>query len=55
MKAAHGSTALLFASAEYHAMFPPSTAVCNIGLAVPFALCVHPAGVAACFNHREPS
>jgi hypothetical protein len=27
----------------------------SIGLALPFTLCVHPAGVAACSNHREPS
>jgi hypothetical protein len=54
MKAAYESTAL-FGSGEYHAMLPPCTAVCIIGLALPFTLCVHPAGVAACSNHREPS
>jgi hypothetical protein len=55
MKAAHKSTALLFASGEHHATLLPCTAVCIIGLAVPFTLCAHPAGFAACFNHREPS
>jgi len=54
MKAAQQAIALLFPFGGNDAMFLPFTAVC-IGPALLFTLCVHPAGVAACSNHREPS